>query len=327
MSISRAWPRAGVLILLVLLGTTCSRRSTPHQTKEWNDEIVRLESEHDSLRSRLDDLMANDPRIMALPQGDIVVGVPTAFLRDVIEHVFEDVASNVTLRLSGIHAHVAKTVKKVVTLGEFTVDVDSLTAVGKLRPGKPTIRFGGGGVSLSLPVTVIQGHGEAVIHFVWDSKNIADIACGDMDVRQRVSGTIVPDDYRLSGTMTFELRGPNAVGTYHFAETLLRIRVRPSQQSWNAIDTLLAQKHMGVCGWVLDKVDVPSLLTAVVETNGFNVKLPLDRLRPVRFPAGVQDSVFFGERALAVSAQTKTFRIDPDMIWYSAAVRVGSAGW
>jgi hypothetical protein len=175
-----------------------------------------------------------------------------------------------------------------------------------------------------LPVTVREGRGEAVIHFIWNGKNVAGATCGDMDIRQRVDGTLVPAEYRMSGTLSFDLRGSRAIGTFHFPETKLRIRVRPSKESWAAIHAILEEKS-GVCGWVLDKVGVPDLLTGVVETRGFNVKLPLDRLQPMIFPAGAQDSVTVGGRTIAVNAQTHTFRIDSDAIWYSADVRVGPA--
>lgn len=322
MSAARVMLAAG-LVLFAALGMACARRASDEQQRSWSGEIARLEAEQDSLRLRAAELIAADPKIQALPGGDVVVAVPTAFVRDIIEHLFVDVADHITLSLTGIRAHVAKTVKKVVTIGEFVVDVDSMKAVGRLRPGKPAVSFDGGRVSLSLPVTVTEGRGEAVIHFTWDGKNVAGATCGDMDIRQKVDGTIVPADYRLSGTMSLDIRGSRAVATLRFPETRLRIRVQPSKESWDAIHALLDEKK-GVCGWVLDKVDVPSLLSGVVETKGFSVKLPLDRLQPIKFPAGAQDSVTVGGRTFAVSAQTHTLRIDPDAIWYSADVRVGS---
>jgi len=323
MSSPRTILAAACLVLLAALGVACAQRTSDDQVRAWNADIARLEAEQDSLHRRAAELIALDAKIQALPEGEVVVSVPTSFVRGMIERVFEDVADHITLSLSGIRAHVAKTVKKVVTIGEFVVDVDSMKAVGKLRPGKPEITFQGGRVGLSLPVTVTEGRGEAVVHFVWNGKNVAGVTCGDMDVSQRVDGTIVPADYRLSGTLSLEIQGARAVGTMHFPETRLQIRVKPSQKSWDAVQAILDQKR-GVCGWVLDKVDVPSLLTGVVETKGFSVKLPLDRLRPIRFPAGAQDSVTVGGRVIAVSAQTRTLRIDPDAIWYSATVHVGS---
>jgi hypothetical protein len=289
--------------------------------RAWNDELARMQAEQDSLRARVAELIANDERIQSLPRGEVVIAVPTAFVRDVIGHLFHDVVNHVTLRLSGIKAHVAKSVKKVVTVGEFVVDVDVQEVVARLRPGQPTISFGNDRVALSLPVSVTEGHGTALIHFKWDGKNVADMTCGDMDLTQKVSGNAIPSGYLVSGALALTIRGSRVVATPHFPETRLRIRVKPSQESWDAIHAILAEKQ-GVCGWVLEKVNVPGILTNVAETKGFNVRLPLEKLKPVILPAGVRDSVTVAGRMLAVSAQTNAIRIDPDAFWYSATVRV-----
>jgi hypothetical protein len=174
---------------------------------------------------------------------------------------------------------------------------------------------------MSLPVEVVEGFGEANIHFVWDGKNVAGMTCGDMDVTQKVSGNVIPTDYLVSGELAFAIRENRVVGTLTFPETKLNIRVTPSQESWDAVNAILAEKG-GVCGWVLDKVDVPNLLTNLVTNKGFNVKLPLDKIKPFVLPAGVSDSVALGDQTLAFDVQTNTIRIDPDAVWYSASVAV-----
>jgi hypothetical protein len=73
---------------------------------------------------------------------------------------------------------------------------------------------------------------------------------------------------------------------------------------------------------VLDKVNVPSLLENLTETKGFNVKLPVDKLKPVVLPAGIRDSVQVGGRSLAIDAKTNSIRIDQDAIWYAADVKL-----
>ena len=303
--------------MLLAAAGGCTRKPSAEQVQQWNVELERLQVEQDSLRTKAAAIVASDPRIQALPKGDVVIAVPTAFLQSVIENLFEDVVSNVTLRLSGIKAHVAKPVKKVVTIGEFVLDVDSITVVGKLQPHPPRMAFAGNRVSMSLPVEVVKGNGGATLHFVWDGKNIAGLTCGDMDVTQKVTGSVIPTRYTVSGTLRFALTGNQVIGTLAFPETRLNIRVSPSKASWAAIDSILAEKR-GACGWVLDKVDVRGLLANIVQTKGFNVKLPLDKIKPFRIPAGVSDSVKVGERKLALSVKTNLIRIDPDAIWYSA---------
>ena len=309
---------AGLVAALVLC-TACSRKPSPQELQSWDTELRNLQAQQDSLRSFAAALAEKDPRIQALPEDDVVVAVPTIFLRRVVERVFEDVASHITLRLSGIKVHVAKTVKKVIKVGEFVVDVDITEVVGRIEPGDPEVSFGGDSVSMVLPITIAKGHGDAMVHFVWNGKNIADVACGDLDITQKVSGDVIPARYLLLGGLTLKIRGRDVVGTLSFPPTKLGIRIKPSKESWDAIHAILDEKG-GVCGWVLDKVDVPKLLTNLVEEKGFNVRLPVDKIKPFLLPAGVRDSVKVGDGVLFVDATTHLIRIDPDAIWYSAGV-------
>ena len=309
------------LLVAVLLAGGCARTPSQEERQGWVREIQRLETEQDSLEARAAVLIAADPRIQALPTGDVVVAVPTSFIRNVIDRLFQDVVNRVTLRLSGIKAHVSKKVKKVVTVGEFTVDVDIKQVVGKIRPKTPKVGFGGDSISLSLPIRIKEGRGDATIHFVWNGKNVAGLACGDLDITQDVSGDVIPADYLVTGRIDLSIRGRRVVAALRFPETRLRVRVRPSKESWAAVNAILEEKR-GVCGWVLDKVDVPSLLENLTETKGFNVKLPVDKLKPVILPAGIRDSVQVGTRSLAIDAKTNSIRIDQDAIWYAADVKL-----
>jgi hypothetical protein len=316
----RRWiaPAAVGLFLLI---TGCTHRPSADQVNAWNAEIQLLQAEQESLRAIAASRVAEDAVLRELPQGDVVVRVPTSFLRNVIGHVLVDVADDITLNLGGLKAHVVRSVKKVVTIGEFTLDVDIHEVSGKLRLGEPAIDFGGDQVSLSLPITVTEGHGEATVHFVWDGKNVAGATCGDMDITQKVSGSVIPSEYVVSGTLNLETRGSEIVCTPVFPETKLRIRLKPSQGSWDAVNAILAEKG-GLCGWVLDKVNVPSLLEGIVQDKGFNVKLPVNRIRPFVLPAGVQDSVAVGGKLFTFDTRTKSLRIDSDAVWYSADVAV-----
>lgn len=317
--------RASFLALLacgaLLLSAGCARRASQKQVSEWDAELERLTTEQDSLKARADTLVKNDPRILALPEGDVVIRIPTSFIRDILEKVIEDVASHVTLRLGGIKAHVQKKVKKVVTIGEFTVDVDIQEVVGRLGPQKPNVTFTGGKIGVALPVNVTDGYGKAKIHFVWDGKHVAGATCGDMDVTQVVTGKVIPAKYTVAGTVQLAMNGSQVVCTPHFPETRVRIRVSPTKESWAAVDSLLGTKG-GACGWLLEKVNVPSILKGVTEEKGFNVKLPLSGLKPFVIPAGIRDSVSVGQRVMLVEATSNSVQILPDAILYSALVNL-----
>ena len=107
--------------------------------------------------------------------------------------------------------------------------------------------------------------------------------------------------------------------TPRIPETKVRIKVQPSKKAWARIDQILEEKK-GVCGFVLEKVDVKSILKNIVESKGFNVRLPLSKLKPFTIPAGVTDSVVVKDRAVAVATTTKVLKIEPDAILYSADV-------
>jgi hypothetical protein len=306
-------------VAAVLVATRCERTPSARETAAWEGEIRRLEATQDSLRTVIAGLVAKDPRIPRLPQGEVVISVPTAFVRGVLERVFADVAGNVTLRLTGIQAHVENTVKKIVTIGKFTVDVNVREVTGKLAPGKPDVRFADDRIMLALPVQLSSGTGNATIHFVWDGKNVAGVACGDMDVVQHLTGSALPARYVIRGGLELGLRGNEIVATPRFPETRIQIRVRPSKASWAKVDSLLEAKR-GVCGYVLDKVDVKQILENVVEKKGFNVALPLAKLRPFVVPAGISDSVSVAGRVVSVHTTTNTIAIAEDAILYGAAV-------
>ena len=148
---------------------------------------------------------------------------------------------------------------------------------------------------------------------------MAGATCGDLDITEKLTGNVVPADYVVSGRMDLATEGNEIVCTPVFPETKVRIKVKPSKESWDAVNKILAEKH-GVCGFVLDKVDVPALLEGIVQEKGFNVRLPVNKIRPFAVPAGVRQSVTIGAKTLTFDTQTKTLRVDSDAIWYSADV-------
>jgi hypothetical protein len=312
-----------VVLALLLAPVGCSRTAGPDQARAWNAEIQALQAEQDSLRVRAAELVARDESLRGLPKGDVVLRVPTGFLRKVLDRVFEDVVDNVTLSLKGLKAHIEKSVKKVVPIGEFVLDIDIHEVRGKLRPRTPELSFGGNQVAMSLPVEVHEGDGDATVHFTWYGKNVSGMTCGDLDVTQDVTGSLIPAEYVLVGSMKLAISGNRVVCTPVFPETRIRLRLEPSKESWEAVNAILAEKH-GVCGWVLDKVDVPGMLEGKLKENGFNVRLPVHKIRPFALPAGVRDTVQVGNRVLAFTTRTNTLRIDADAIWYSADVELKS---
>ena len=87
--------------------------------------------------------------------------------------VISGFVDQVTLVLENLKVHKAGKVKKIITIGEYDLDVVIDRVSGRLRTGEPDIRFGGNQVSIALPIEIASGSGDATIHFVWDGKNIS----------------------------------------------------------------------------------------------------------------------------------------------------------
>ncbi|HEX7880101.1 MAG TPA: hypothetical protein VF720_11865, partial [Candidatus Eisenbacteria bacterium] len=256
-----------LLCVLALAAPGCARRASEAETRQWNGTLARLQAEQDSLRARAAELIMADPNLARLPSDPVVIRVPTSFVREVVEHLMTSVVDNITLRLSGIKAHVAKKVKKIVTIGEFKLDVEVHEVVGKLTTEKPEVGFGDGEISMSLPVNATEGTGTATLHFQWDGKRLADLTCGDLDVTKTLTGQVVPARYIIAGRMGLAVTDNKIVCTPIFPETRIRLRVEPTKAAWDTVNALLAEKH-GVCGWVLDKVNVPSILEGIIQEKG-----------------------------------------------------------
>lgn len=316
---------AAALACALLAAGACSRTPSAAEREAWAAELTRLEAEGAALEQRFRALVDADPRRAGVPEGDVVIGVPTTFLRELIERVFSDVASRVSLTLSGIRAHKEKILRKgFVEVGTLEIDLLVDEVHGRLAPGRPEVRFGGNEITLTLPVEVVEGAGDATVHLRWRGGRLAKPVCGDLDVTEPVSGSVEPDRYVLSGTLALEAQGGEVVGTPRFPETKVRLRVIPSAETWRRVDALLASKQ-GLCGWVLERVDVKKILAEQAQEKGFGVKLPLHKIEPFRFPAGLRESVDVRGRPLALDVQTGELRIDEHAVWAGARVRVGGS--
>jgi len=128
-------------------------------------ELVALEAERDVLQRRLDELLPKDKYLRGMPKTALRFGVPTSLTRDLIERVTAGLVDQVTLVLEGLHVRKGGTIRKVVSLGEYDLDVTIDRVVGHLRTGAPTVEFGGNRVKMALPVFVASGSGKATIRF------------------------------------------------------------------------------------------------------------------------------------------------------------------
>jgi hypothetical protein len=316
----RAHPAvATVAAALVLSSLGCGRkdRQTPDQLRA---QIQALEKERDALRERMNELMVKDPRIPGMPDTPVRVGVPTTLARDLIQRVVAGFVDQVTLELKNLKVKKHGRVKKVVTLGEYDLDVLINRVSGKLKTGKPEVTFGGNKVTLALPVTVASGSGKATIHFKWDGKNVAGATCGDLEVTREVSGGVRPDTYPVSGGLVLTATAQEILAEPRFPLIKINLKVNPSQESWDSVQKILDEKE-GVCGYVVDKVNVRGVLERLVN-KGFNVRLPTEKIKPMAVPVGIEPTMEVRGQPVAIGIKLGRLAITEQMIWLGADVSV-----
>ena len=207
-----------------------------------------------------------------------------------------------------------------MTLGEYDLHVTIHRVTGKLKTGKPDVTFGGNKVTIALPVTVVSGTGQATINFKWDGKNVAGATCGDMEVTQDVSGGVRRDTYPVEGGLVLTATAKDILAEPRFPLIKVNLKVVPSDESWAAVDAILAQKE-GLCGYVVEKVNVRGIVQRLVD-KGFNVRLPTEKLKPMAVPVGIEPTMEVHGRPVALGIKVGQLAITESVIWLGARVSV-----
>jgi hypothetical protein len=307
------------VLLLAALAGGCGRtdRASP---KELQAQIAALEAERNVLRTKLDELMKHDPIVQGMPTTPVRVGVPTSLASELITKVVSGFVDQVTLELKNLKVKKSGNVKKVVTIGQYDLQVQIHKVTGKLKTGKPDVKFGGNKVSLELPVHVVSGSGRATIDFKWDGKNVSGAVCGDMDINQEVSGGVKPASYPVAGALVLSATTREILATPQFPTIKVNLKVEPSKESWGAVEKILADKE-GVCGYVVEKVNVLKIVEALI-AKGFNVRLPTEKIKPMAVPVGIEPTMQVKGREVELAIKLGELAITERMIWLGADVRV-----
>ncbi len=296
-------------------------RQTPDQIRA---EIAALEGERGRLRERLETLTGRDPRLEGMPSTPVRLAVPTSLAGDLIQRVLTGVAGQITLELKNLRVRKQGTVRKMITLGDYDLRVTVNRVVGTLRTGTPTVTFGGNEVALALPLTVAAGTGTATIDFAWDGRNIGGAVCGDMTVRQVVSGAVQPRTYPIAGRLRFTSTATEILAEPRLPPVRLHLGIVPSAASWQAAQKILDDKT-GLCGFVLDRVEVMGAVKRLVD-RGFRVRLPTERVTAVALPIGVEPTMMVRGAPVTLGITVGDLAITEHAIWLGADVSVAVGG-
>jgi hypothetical protein len=317
-----------VVVTLIASSVACGGRGDRKTPEQLRAEIVALEKERDELRAKLGELIASDPRLAGMPEQPVRIGVPTVLAREMISKTVTGFVDQVALELRNIKVKKRGKVKKVVTIGTYDLRVLINEISGKLKTGTPVVRFGGNEIGLDLPVRVASGTGRATITFVWDGKNISGAVCGDMEVTEEVSGSVKPSNYPVEGTLHLTATAEQILASPKFPEVRINIKVAASEASWAEVQKILDSKE-GACGFVVDKVNIPKILLALLD-KGFNVRLPTEKIKPIAIPVGIQPTMEVKGRMVNLALKVGHLKITEHMIWLggdvSVAIEPGPAG-
>jgi hypothetical protein len=174
-------------------------------------------------------------------------------------------------------------------------------------------------VRLKLPVSVVEGRGEGVVHFTWDGQGIAGALCGDVDVSPEVTSRVKPATYEVRGRLVLHAEEDSLVAEPRLDELAFKVHLDPTPETWATIAKVVEDvkdDKNGICAGQIQKLDVPALIRRLLD-RGFTVKLPSQLFR-VKLPASVDQEVAIEGRTLRLGAQTTGFRVTSTMLWYGA---------
>jgi hypothetical protein len=318
---------AGLLLLaaVTLGGVALAWLGSRRERVPSHGEIAALEARRQVLQRRFEAL-AEATRSLNLadaPAAGLQIGIPTEFTRDLAQQVVTGMFSHVTLRLRNLKLSKSDDVQARVlftrrTIGQFVLDVGIPEVVSTLRLQKPVVTVARNRLGVSFQVALLEGRGTAVVQLHWDSRGVANAICRDIDVSRELHGRVVPAEYPIRGSFDAAARGAHIVLKPRFGEVALNVRVRPSEDAWLVVDSIVDQQS-GLCRAALRKIDVKQRLQEMIE-RGFSVKLPPRLFREIRLPAGVRQSLDLPGVALTLDVKPVDLVVGPRRIWYGADV-------
>lgn len=330
----RAWWLGALVVTLVTLAAAgvvgwqryreWRERPDRKTVGQLQQEIAALTEERDRLRARLDAGLQADPRAVGLPEQPVRIGVPTALTRTLVQRLVTGMADQVSLELRNISIRRQGSIRRVVHLGDYDLRLNVSRVRARITTGTPTVTFGRNRMALTVPVRLASGTGQAEVDFTWDGRNVSGLVCGDMAVKEVVTGSVMPINERVTGALTFSTTGQRLVVAPRLGPLKLHLKVVPSEPSWATVQRILDSRK-GVCGMVLSRVDIRGALDRLLE-KGFDVTIPTGKVRPVSLPVGVHSVLTVKGRAVPVSARAGTIAMTADMIWLGAEVDIDTRG-
>ena len=305
---------------------------------ETGPHMAELRQAHERLHERLHDLVRRDKLLAEADadSGQLAVVLRTSLLRSLFREVARRYLDRVELDLvREIPIHETgeiklKTFLGTVKAGDWTVDLTIHHIRGLFRARTPQADFGSGGnrVRLGVGIVLEQARGDTSLHFKWDSAGIANIVCKDFEVRQELTGVVLPDEYPVSGGFLLTPGTETVLARPEFPDRPFRLRVDLTEDSWAKVRRALEEQDTLMrCGIGIDPDSILPKLKDLGQ-RGFDLRLPRTLFRPVELPANLRQSVAVEDRQVDLTVKPSALRVTTDAVWMSAAIqsRVSTAG-
>lgn len=280
----------------------------------------RLVALRDSLARRVegDSLLAR----LASDSGDVLIGIRTDLVREIAAWMAGSYLDRVELHLSpDVVVEHGEDVK--VRVGPLRVHAGDWRVFVTIRSIRSTLRVGAvrigvgdpGRLDATVAVASDGGAGDVTVDFRWDPAAVPSLVCDGFEVHEDFSGTLPPESYRVSGVLRLEGSPEGVLAVPDFSESPIRVRPRPTEESWARVRGILEQAEEG-CG-PLDPADVIEKLREVFE-RGFEFELPESLFRTVRLPTRIRESASVAGREVQVRARPVDLRVSEATIWYGS---------
>jgi hypothetical protein len=310
-----------LLFWAILLGLAGAVAYMPIHQRWQRREGARLERVRGGLRDELARLLATDPRLAEAPPGGVLIGAPAPFTSRLAHQLVGGLLEHTEIHLTNLKVRKkgsvrVKTLFGKMTPGEYSLNVTVNEIQGRLGADEPDIHYEADRARIRVPAIIREGRGRATIRFQWESKGLAGLACGNVDVTQRVDGQVIRHTYPVEGALDLALEGDHVTATPRVPDVEIRLYVEPSKASWRAVDRLLESQGFR-CRTALKLVDVPKALAGVLD-RGLKVKIPSRIFKPVRLPAGFGESVTLYGTTYALDVAPRGLEAVQDILWYGA---------
>jgi hypothetical protein len=226
---------------------------------------------------------------------DVVAIIPEPILKNVTARIFRRYLKGVTVELPAFSAKLdekltIKILGKKINAGRIRGKIHIANLQGELSIAGDTriILAPPDELSITLPIRVLRGGGQATFDMEWDPAWLSSLLCRRFEVHETLVGQVLPFQDELTTRVQFSVQDSNVVGRPRIKRDRVGIRVDLSDNSWEKIkNVLVEQDRMHRCGIMMNPDTAVAKLKRFAH-HGIQIRLPDKIFKPFRFPVTLE---------------------------------------